>query len=258
MKGIAANYARLKTVEATVEWVALDPGVTERVTTTRVGPMGTVATLTREPKSTHTCRLLLRGEEVRSENGVTGSTFAFSKGVWTQYEPAIKQAWLRGPDQAPDFVAPLDLREVGSVWRSDQFLGRLGKGKLLGAESRNDRTVIEVEGPVGRGVRYEFDPARNHLPTRVSELHADGSINVVTDITYQDAVRGEAWFPKEVTIRIYGRPGAKAGDPGWTGQVGQTVKDLKVNRLLAADAFEVPLPEGTSISDAVGGGGRGR
>jgi RNA polymerase sigma factor (sigma-70 family) len=251
VKGIADNYARLKTVKATVERVGLDPGVKEREVTTTVLPNGGTATLVREPRSTSTGTVILRGEEVRceAETKEGSEVWAFTAGVWTQYHPADKRAWLRRADQMPG-MCPVDPREAGNTAIRDRLLDRLRDDKLIRADKVGTNVVVVVEGAGGRHVRYEFDPVLNYLPTRVCYLHDDGSVNEVVDVTYQEVGRGKTWFPKEITASIYGRPGAKAGDPGWTCRTTWTIGKVVVDEPLPAKAFEVALPPDTTISDA--------
>jgi len=253
VKGIADNYTQLKTVAVTVECVTLDPSVKQREVTTTVLPGGTVATLIREPRRTYTSKILLRGEEIRCEtNTDDGSVvFAFTAGVWTQYHPDEKRAWLRRPDQMPGMF-PFDPREAGNTEIRGRLLDRLKDDRVLKVSKRDAKLIVVMERATGRQIRYEFDPARSYLPTRVCELHDDGSVNVVVDVSYQEVGRGKTWFPKEVTETIYGKPGAKAGDPGWTGRTTQTVGKVVVNEPLAADAFKVKIPPETLISDATG------
>ena len=253
VKGITDNYAQLKTVAVTVECVALDPTVKQREVTTTVLPGGAVATLVREPRSTHKSKILLRGEEVRCETNTDDGpvVFAFTAGVWTQYHPNDKQAWLRRPDQMPGMY-PFDPREAGNTEIRGRLLDRLKDDTLLQVSKRDAKVIITMERATGRQIRYELDPARNHLPTRVCELHDDGSVNVVVDVSYQEVGRGKTWFPKEVTETIYGKPGAKAGDPGWTGRTTRTFGKVAVNEPLAADAFKVEIPPETLISDSTG------
>ncbi|MBN9524059.1 RNA polymerase sigma factor [bacterium] len=252
VKAIAANYARLKTVTATVEQVALDPSVTEERTTVQRTPGGGEATWIQRPRFVRTLSLTLRGEEMRCSAAPDGEVWAFGGGVWTRYSPELKTLSKLRPDQTPGMF-PFDPREAGSTEFRERFLDRLRADELVRAETLDTpagRRVVVVTKAAGvEPVRHEFDPARNHLPTRVEYPHPDGGVNVVVDVTYREAVKGEAWFPAEVTNTMYGKAGAKAGDPGWTGRLSLTVKELRVNAPLPADAFHVAAPPGTFVSD---------
>ncbi len=249
VKAMAANYARLKTVTATVEQIALDPSVTEERTTVQRTPGGGEATWIQRPRSVRTLTLTLRGEEVRCEAAPDGEVWAFSGGIWTKYTPDSRLAAKYRPGQTPGMF-PFDPREAGEAELRNRFLDRLRDDEPVRAETHDTpagRRLVVVTKTDARQVRYELDPARNSLPTRVEYPHPDGGVNIVVDVTYREAAKG-AWFPAEVTNTMYG----KAGDPGWTGRLVLSVKELRVNGPVPDEAFEIAIPPGVFVSDPTG------
>jgi peroxiredoxin len=104
-----------------------------------------------------------------------------------------------------------------------------------------------------RRLRWEFDPSRNHLPTSIVYLHDDGTINFIFDIAYQEVLPRSAWFLREATCKNFSKKGVHRGDAdGWSASFTYRTKgEVLVNKTIPDDAFEIALPLGTRVSDAV-------
>ena len=180
--------------------------MTKREEVTNQLPGGGTAHFVREPFSVRRERVLLRGDDLLRESmEEDGEIWSFHDGVWTQYLPKEKMAWLRLPGQMPG-ISPLDPRNIASLEQRWLFVDRLREDRVL--EIGPTRTLdgqprvaalMEHTFDQGHKERYrcEFDPARNDLPTRIVFLREEDKIGIVLDIAYQEVIPGAAWFLQE-------------------------------------------------------------
>jgi hypothetical protein len=262
---IKDNYARLRTVSVLLQTTHLDRSVTKREEVTTKSPKGGTAHFVRTPFSVWRARILLSGDDLlREPMDEDGEIWAFHGGVWTQYRPKRKAAWLRLPEQMPG-IPPLDPRNVASLEQRTLFVDQLRGDRVLeiGPTQAPDgqprlATLMEHAFDPRQKERYrcEFDPARNDLPTRIVFLRGEDKIGIVLDITYQEVIPGSAWFLKKATCKFYGRPELERSpdSEAWRqATIVETKGRVHVNEPIDADAFAVKLPAGTRVSDATRG-----
>jgi hypothetical protein len=259
---IKDNDARLRAVRVILQTKFTDRSVTKREEVNANLPNGGRAHYVRLPFSVRRERVLISGEKLLRESmDEDGEITAFEDGVWTQYVPKSKTAWLRLPEQMPG-TSPLDPRNIASLDQRWRFIDRLQGDRVLdvGPSRTPDgqpRVTALMEHAFDSGgqerYRCEFDPARNDLPTRVVFLRDGNKIGIVLDITYQEVIPGTAWFLQKATTKFFG--GELAVSPDSEAWRQMTIVETKgtahVNEPLDPDAFVVKLPEGTRISDAV-------
>jgi peroxiredoxin len=262
LSGITENYARLNSIQAVIEKTFVDPGVTERQVITSELPGGGTITAVREPRRVQTERVLLRSPDFRCDPvDESGQTWVFHESIWTQYDSKSKQAWVRRPDQMPGLF-PLDPRQFGSLEMRVELFDRLKASKVIEATQVDSpeglprvRILTEYAAAKGadRRLRWEFDPSRNYLPTSIVYLHDDDSINTIFEIDYQEVLPRSAWFLREATCKCFPTKGAQRGDAdGWSSSFTYRTKgEVLVNKAIPDDAFEISLPPGTKVSDAV-------
>jgi hypothetical protein len=258
---IRDNYAPLRTVRAIIQTTSLDRSVTKREEVTINRGDGSKVQFVRQPSSVQRQRLLLSGVDLlREAMDEGGEIWSFHRGIYTQYVPEAKTAWLRLPAQMPG-IFPLDPRNIASSEQRSNFVERLRGDRVL--EIGPARTVdgqprmaalIEHTFEQGQKERYrcEFDTARNDLPTRIVIFHEDDKIGVVLDITYQEVIPRTTWFLKKATCKFFGRDLARSPDSeAWRqAHIVEMMGNVVVNRPIPDDSFLVRFPEGTRFSDA--------
>jgi hypothetical protein len=261
---IRDNYARVRTVRTILQTTSSDRSVTKREEVTNKMPNGLTVQFVREPFTVWRERVLLCGDDLLREGmGEDGQIWSLHGGVWTQYVPKQKTAWLRLPEQMPG-VPPLDPRNIASLEQRSLFVDSLRKDRVI--ETGPARTLdgqpritalMEHTFDAEHKERYrcEFDTIRNNLPTRVIILRDldPQKIGIVLDITYQEVIPGRAWFFKKATCRFFGHEPVRSPDSeAWRQTVSvETKGPLHVNEPIDDDTFVVPIPPGTRISDAV-------
>jgi hypothetical protein len=259
---IKGNYARLRTVRAILQTTSLDRSVTKREAVTNELPNGSRVHIVREPSSVRRERVLLSGEDLlREATDEDGDIWLFQGGVYTQYVPKAKTAWLRLPAQMPG-IFPLDPRNIASMEHRSLFIDKLrgdrvievGPARTLDGQPRI-AALMEHAFNQGHKERYrcEFDTARNDLPTRIVVFRDGDKIGIVLDITYQEVIPGTAWFLKKATLKFFWPDLARSPDSdAWRqAMIVETMGQVLVNRPIPADVFVVRTPEGTRFSDAV-------
>jgi hypothetical protein len=266
---IQQNYARLRTVDVLIQTKFVDRSVTERRETTTRLSNGATVHLVQAPFSVQRVRFLLRGEELlRKAMGEDGEIWTFRGGIWTQYVPRSKTAWLRFPEQMPGMM-PLDPRNIASLEQRSLFVDRLRRDRVLEigakrAPGGQPRVVALMEHVFDTGhkerYRCEFDTEHNDLPTRIVFLRDGDGIGIVLDITYQEVIPRQAWFLKQATCKFFGPEMARSPDSeAWRQAVIVESKGkVHVNEPIEADAFELPFPAGTQVRDSTRGVIHGR
>jgi hypothetical protein len=259
---IQANYVRLRTVRAILQTTSLDRSVTKREEVTNKLPNGLTFHFVREPSSVRRERVLLSGEDLlREATDEDGQIWLFQGGVYTQYVPKAKTAWLRLPAQMPG-IRPLDPRNIASMEHRSLFIDKLrgdrvleiGPSLTLDGQPRM-AALMEHTFDQGHKERYrcEFDTARNDLPTRIVVFRDEDKIGIVLDITYQEVIPGTTWFLKKATLKFFLPDLARSPDSdAWRqATIVETMGQVLVNRPIPDDVFVVRTPEGTRFSDAV-------
>jgi hypothetical protein len=258
---IMDNYARLHTVSVILQTTHLDRSVTKREEVTFKSPIGT-SHFVRQPSSIRRAKVLLRGDNLLKEAMEDdGEIWSFCGGVWTQYSPKTKMAWLRLPEQMPG-ISPIDPRNIASLEQRSLFVDRLRGDRVLKigpmrTSEGQPRVAALMEHAFDQGhkerYRCEFDTARNDLPTRIVVLRDEDKIGIVLDITYQEVIPGAAWFLKRATCKFFDPELARSSDSeAWRlSLIIETMGKVHVNESIATDAFAVKLPRGTRVSDAV-------
>lgn len=261
LRGIEANYARIKSVQATVESTMLDFGVTERTVTTSTNGALTCVVV-RQPKTVFLLRLMLHGNDIYrgwSKDGEEQDYLCFFNGVWTQFSAESKMAWRRLPEQMPGLF-PIDPRDFGSAEIRERFSDRLRSSKVV--EAKKDRHAsgvifarLVMEQENGRRWAAEFDASKSFLPAKVEEFRDDGTVVLEMRAEYRQVLKEPeaAWFPEAIVRKFFGRPGDKSANAsGVTTMLTEAVKgDIRVNQDLPDDVFDKELPAGTRVSDAV-------
>ncbi len=245
---VTENYSRLGGIEATIEEIVVDPNVKERQVITGSTKNGSTFELTREPKTVRIGKVRVRGSDVWSE--FKGSQIlACFHGIWTQYSPGHKMAWIRRSDQMPGTL-PVDPRNVTSMEIDEQFPDQLRDGKVVETRSVREadgRQVVEVLWQYGKGrhkgskIRYRFDPAMNFLPTKVEWLGQDGTVHTVANIAYQEVIPKTAWFLREAILTFASKQTMTIRAKG----------EVRIHQKFDDKAFTIDLPYDTLIRNAV-------
>ena len=249
--GITQNYSRLDGIEVIVETITVDPNVKEREVITGDMANGLKLALTRAPRWTTTTTILACGDNLRANSVPSRSNRPFFSRTESgrKYSPEIQRAWIRRPDQMPG-MSPLDPREVAATDISERFADQLHNSKVIethSVKSTDGRQVIEVllEHTAGKreGMRYRcrFDRSMNFLPTKVEYLAKDGSVNLPMDITYQEVLPKAAWFMREAVVTFVSMQTMTIRTKG----------QVRIHQKIADEAFQIHLPAGTYVSDAV-------
>ena len=208
---ITDNYTQLRTIRGIIQTTSLDRTVTKREEVTINQDNGSRVQFLREPSSVRRQRLLLSGVDMRREaTDEAGEIWSFHRGVYTQYVPKAKTAWLRLPAQMPG-IPPLDPRNIASLEQRWNFVDRLRGDRVIElvparTADRQPRMAALMEHTFdqGRNERYrcEFDTARNDLPTRIVVFRDEDKIGIVLDIAYQEVIPRTAWFFEKGDMQV--------------------------------------------------------
>ena len=258
---IEKNYSQIHTVRAILQTTHTDRTVKKREEITNDLPGGGTVHITRSPSWFQRERILLDGDDLlREPMGGEGDVWGFRKGIYTQYSPKFRKAWLMYPDQMPG-ILPLDPRNLGSIQQKQPLIAGLKGDRVI--EIRPMKTTeglarisVLLEQTFGPGLRRqyrcEFDPARHSLPTRLIDLRVDNKLGYVIDIEYQEVIPGSAWFLKSSTCKFFGVDGADSPDSdAWKQSLSvETTGKVHVNTSIPPEALVMRLPEGTEILDS--------
>ncbi len=260
--GMKANYSQLKTLEAIVEETTLDSTVEKEEVKTLTSPSGGSLTLRLAPKTTREWKFYLDGAKVRRDEVQPGlgeqvkETMLFRDGMWTQYAPESKMAWLRRPDQMSG-IGLVNIRDVGSLSLTESVLDVLQRDAVATAQiihSSQGHNVLEIAttGP-NRENTWLFDPRYGYLPTRRITHFDDGSM--VATVTYQSVLAGTTWLPLEEKTMTYkkgkdGRPTSLWDDKWKQCRTLNVKKIIAINKPISEEFFTVAFPDGTTVRDA--------
>ncbi len=155
-------------------------------------------------------------------------------------------------------MSPIDPRQFAlhNIRESIQDLLTRNKGidvayrRELG---KRDSVAAKIKTTKGLTILAEFTVSANFLPTTVTDLWDDGSLNVVTELTYTEVLPGSAWFPKKVIRRYFDKGIASARDSkNWRELHTITIEPtLPVNQPVPDSAFRIQLPAGTTVRDII-------
>ena len=96
---------------------------------------------------------------------------------------------------------------------------------------------------------YSFAPKMNLLPTRIIRHHQNGSMNVVTELSYEEVVPGTSWFVREMTTKYFAEEAAATSPDSnaWHQLlVHKCVGPIRVNEQLDDD-FTIDIPSDVRI-----------
>ncbi|WP_010583818.1 hypothetical protein [Schlesneria paludicola] len=179
--------------------------------------------------------------------------------VYTVLFPALKMARRTFREHLGE--DNMDPRNVGVLGQKQKFLKELNLHQLLRHETiecdGSERLVFDLaDEHVHTGMivrtRYEFDPARNYLPTRiVGEDPAWGRVAWVQDCEYQEIIPGTAWFLKSSRLRYFNRRRSSRSDTKiWTKQVStEIVGEVRTNEPIAESELEITIPDDVKFFD---------
>lgn len=154
-----------------------------------------------------------------------------------------------------------DPRNVGVLGQRQKLLKVLNLYQLVRYETiqRNgsERLRLEfseeiVESGLIVNSRYEFDPTRNYLPTRIESDDAVWKrIAWVQDCEYQEVIPGNAWFLKKSRLRFLGRrrhilPDVENVQKEVTTEI---VGDVQLVPPITDNELEIKIPEEIQLFD---------
>lgn len=261
LTGINANYSLIRTAEGTIDTTIERTWVTKEETVTKNLPDGTTMIVTLSPRQKDQRTFVIRGTDVRSEQIATfhpaPETIVLHQGVYTQLVRNPNDVWIRHPHQMPG-MSPIDPRQLAlhNIRESVQDLLTRNKGIDVAYKrepGKADSVTAKIKTTRGLTVLAEFTVSANFLPTTVTDLCDDGSLSVVTELTYTEVLPGSAWFPKKVIRRYFGKGIASTRDSRhWRELHTITIEPtLPVNRPVPDSAFHIQLPAGTTVHDSI-------
>jgi len=258
--GIESNNSQIRTLEATVEVVSRDSRVEKEEIKTVKSPDGkTTIHFRMTPKTTSRWKCYIDRDKVRQDTICLETqqkqTLALLDGVWTQYVPGSKTAWVRRVDDMPGMF-PVDLRELGSPELKMSVEDILRQNDIISARIEHpagDKSVIRVVTGGPAEYEWEFSAAFNFLPTSRISRHEDGSILQLVRIAYQRILDGAAWFPLERSRSFFAKGvTATPSDDGWRQHSTLRITDIvMINEPIDEKLFVLDLPDGTRIRDGV-------
>ena len=258
LESISRNYQYLKSVTVTFETISIDPSVERREKISGENKNGLHWSTTVAPVFVGRNTVSLEGRNLRSESydrvgseWTHVSTWVRKGDVWTSYMPASNWAQRKLTEQLGSFLA-VDPRDFGGL---DQRYGLLEQMRRSEAKSisRRDGVVHLVAEIVnapkygykpGQRFTYTFDTGRNFLPTQVIRHHANGSINVLTELSYEEVVPGASWFVREMTQKYFNddvSANSSDSDAWHQLRVHKAVGPIRVNEELHDD-FKIDIP----------------
>ena len=157
---------------------------------------------------------------------------------------------------------PFDPSNFG--WENDHYnlFDNLKRSKIIEVVSRQPHFTIrtEVVDPVenhyqkGQRFTLTFDPARNYLPVSMIRYDDKGSINVLTEYTYDEVIPGRSWYLHEMMRKFFlnldGKTTTSPSSNQWSQMAtNRLVGNLKVNGEISDDTFDLKIPDGTDAVD---------
>ena len=157
-------------------------------------------------------------------------------------------------------IPPVDPRDLGGLDQSRGLLEQLRRSRALQATKDNGvvNVVAEIVNAPDYGYRlgqrftYSFDAAKNYLPTQVVRYYEDGTINLLTELSYDEAGPGKAWFLRTASQKYFQKAaGTRSVDSqDWSRLVViKVIGRPRVNEPIDDGEFTVELPPDTRISD---------
>jgi len=264
IEGISRNYAQLKTVRGTLESLLIQPDIEKRETHTYQKAGGGQITTTTAPVFIRRSNFMLRGDDLRidlleraKDEWTTIQITTRRADTWTFFHPAESFAMIRRTAEIGSFTA-IDPRELGGRDQRHGLLDQLRRSRVVAILEQSPKLRIRceiAEAPsygyyVGQQFTYTLDPARNFLPLEVLEHVHDGTINVVTAISYDEIIPQQAWFMRDANIKFFKTGTARdSASDKWTQMLAyRLVGDLKVNEDIQDEAFAIDIPPGVKVS----------
>ncbi len=261
--GIEHNDSQITTIKATMLSTTERAWVKERREVTVELPGGARGSFIESPKSEEYHRIIIRGDQLRSELFDPDQAQAIEvivrnkEGDWAQYSPTNNAAWIR-PEGGMPGVSPYDPRQMGFWEVGDRFPDLLRKERLLSVvalKGASKSALIEVvlRDSKQRKMSVRFDGSVNFLPIVINYYQAADSDYLAgsTSIEYQRLNGCDAWFPEKGVMKIFEKGVAKTPDAGtYREKTTIEVRDLIVNADLPDEDFSLKLPPGTRVNDA--------
>ena len=256
--GIKNNYSHIGTINALVEQVSEDASVTKAETKTVDLPSGGTLVYHVSPRAVWESTVYARGDQVRRDtvdaSRDRSQTLLYKDGVWTQYVPGSRTAWLRRTDQMPG-LPPADLRDAGSPELRYPLVDILREQDITSAGLGHDAATPGMIEIVTSGPREEhefrFDPSFSFLPISRTTRHEDGTICALERLTYQPVLDGRAWFLKEGILYFFDEGVTRESlDHGWRERHTTTVKNVVINKDIPDSIFTIEFAEGTRVRDS--------
>lgn len=258
ISGIKNNYSHVRTIQAVLEEVSEDASVTKAETKTVKSPSGATLTYEVSPRASWESTVYAKGDQVRRDTTDTSQNrsqmLVYKDGVWTQYIPSSRTAWLRRTDQMPG-LAPADLRDTGSPSLRHPLVDILREQDITSAGLGQDPATpgmiqIVTSGP-SEEQRFQFDPDYSFLPISRTTRHRDGTICAFEQLTYQPLLDGRAWLVKERTLYFFDEGVTREPiEHGWRERHTTTVKNVVINEDIPDSIFSIELPAGTRVRDS--------
>jgi hypothetical protein len=265
---IEKNYARIKTIQGTLEQISVDPSVDRRETITTALPNGGSVTFTRGPVSVSRTEFILKGNDLRcdffaraKDDWTLAANVSRRGDIWTFFQPEEPWAQIKRTEHLGGEF-PFDPRNYGGLSEKHGLVDQMRRSQPLEIAFHDNQWHIRTEivdaakfaYRKGQQHSYVLDRAMNFLPTDVISYCDDGSINTVQELVYNEVIPHKAWFMREWTYKIF-HPEKKIADASsnqWRSLIiARVVGSLKVDEKVSDDVFTINFPPGTRISDMV-------
>ncbi|MBN2293449.1 MAG: hypothetical protein JXM70_13550 [Pirellulales bacterium] len=262
MKEIENNYKNLRTVVVTYEQLHIDPSVDRRKKVEGKTGKGTHFSTTVAPIHISRRAVTIEGDNLRAESYERvgndwnhSETMVRKGGEWTTFARNSNFA-QRKPAEHLGSLFPLDPRDFGGLDQRYGLLEQMRRSEAKGFSRTGGiaEVVAEIVNRPRYGYQpeqrftYLFDTRRNYLPRQVIRHYPDGSINVLSELSYEEVAPGKSWYVRELSQKYFAKAVAKNPDSnGWHQLlVFKAVGPIRVNEDLSDD-FEIDFPPGVKI-----------
>lgn len=261
---IRQNYFRLPSVSCKQVTTVLDSRVAKPEVVRGETNKGSRFEYKASPKSVTEADLILargkiRADFFRDERNEKWSD-SLKDGIWTTWRPLQNFGRRKYVEELGSEVN-FDPRNLGVAELKKNFLTELSRPQVVRHKtvkrSGAERLFLEVSEKIPQHLftmttRYEFDPARNYLPTRIlAEDPISKQILSVQEIEYQEVIPEKAWFLKKSETRYFaGKKFEEPGIDGWTQKaVTEIVGPVRTGEGIDDSEFEIELPVGGNVID---------
>ncbi len=255
---IERNYNTIESMQVSIEQLTVTPTVERREEKTGNSVSGDATfTYSVAPVFIHRQDIKLSGDNLRSE------LYERIGDEWKRVETLVRKGdnwtsnWAESKrtDQLGSFF-PKDPRDLGGL---DQRFGLLPQMRLSTAiDVSTNHNIVTLHAEIrdvpeygyrpGQRFTYILDSNRNHLPTQIIRYHEDGSINVLTELEYEEVVPKSAWFVQSMSQKYFSEGVANKSDSNRWHQliVHRVIGPYQTNAKLGDNVFEMGFSSRTS------------